>query len=39
MRMFLIVAVSVVVGIAVGYAAMTAFYGASSPAPSNMMRK
>jgi hypothetical protein len=37
--MFLIVAVSVVVGIVVGYAAMNMFYGATAPAPDTMMKK
>jgi hypothetical protein len=38
MRMFLIVAVAVVVGIALGYGVMTAYYGASAPS-GTMMRK
>jgi hypothetical protein len=39
MRMFLIVAVAVVVGIVLGYAVMTTYYGASAPASGTMMRK
>ena len=39
MRMVLIVAVSVIVGIAVGYAAMTAFYGSSQPSGPAMMKR
>lgn len=39
MRMFLIVAISVIVGIVVGYAAMNMFYGATTPAPGGTMMK
>lgn len=39
MRMFLIVAVAVIVGIVVGYTVMTAFYGSSPPAPGGTMMK
>jgi hypothetical protein len=38
MRMFLIVAAAVVVGIVLGYAGMNMFYSASAPAPT-MMKK
>ena len=38
MRMFLIVAAAVVVGIVLGYAGMNMFYGASAPS-GTMMKK
>ena len=38
MRMFLIVAAAVIVGIVLGYAVMTSFYSASAPS-GTMMKK
>jgi hypothetical protein len=38
MRMFLIVTVAVIVGLALGYGVMNMFYSASAPAPSTMKK-
>lgn len=39
MRMFLIVAVAVIVGIVLGYAGMNMFYSASAPGSGTMMKR